>query len=181
MRFGAREAVFLIVLLAVPLASFWFVFRPQNAEIRQARKEIEHKREMLDRLNDVTAKTDDLAEANEKIRRRINLIEQRLPSRKEVDVILDRVADLALSNDLNLSKVQSGDPVEAATYMEQPLEMKLSGDFTGFYSFLLDLERMERITRMPQLTLTRSKEVDGQMEAQFTLSIYFHPQPGGAS
>jgi len=181
MRFGIREVVFLLVLMAVPVASFWFVFQPQNAEIEQAKKEIAHKEQMLEKLSAVTEKTHDLRAANEEIRERIELIEARLPSRKEVDVILDQVADLAVANELSLEKVKSGQPVEAASYMEQPLEMEISGSFEGFYSFLLDVERLDRITRMPQLEIERSDDVDGAMEATFTLSIYFQSAAAGGS
>ncbi|MCH8244120.1 MAG: hypothetical protein IH897_16140, partial [Planctomycetes bacterium] len=43
MRFGIRELIFLVVLLAVPVASWWYVFKPRNAEIQQAHREIEVK------------------------------------------------------------------------------------------------------------------------------------------
>jgi len=57
--------------------------------------------------------------------------------------------------------------------MEQPLEMSISGDFDDFYSFLLKLEQLDRITRMPDVKIKKSETVDGTMEASFTLSIYF--------
>ena len=38
MRLGFREVILLGVLLALPLLSWWLVFRPQNAEIAQARR-----------------------------------------------------------------------------------------------------------------------------------------------
>ena len=37
MRIGLREMIFLIVLLAVPVASFVYVFRPRNDEIRRVK------------------------------------------------------------------------------------------------------------------------------------------------
>jgi len=173
MRFGAREFVFFLVLMAVPLASWWFVFKVQNEEISQANQEIEHKESMLEKLDSATAKTDDLAKVNEDIWNEIQVIESRLPSDKEVDVILQQVAQIALDNNLRLPKVKSAKPVTAATYMEQPLEMKIEGDFDAFYTFLLDVERLDRITRMPEMVIKRSQGEDGMIEAEFTLSIYF--------
>ena len=67
MRFGYREIIFLIVLLSVPVASFWFVFKPQNGEIMQAREEIHHKEQMLRKLSEVTAQTSDIAALNDEI------------------------------------------------------------------------------------------------------------------
>jgi len=183
MRIGVREVLFFLMLLAVLGASYWFVFRPQNQEIQQARSEIEHKERVLQQLARATSQTSSLAAANEQVRQKIARIEARLPSSKEVDVILEQVADLARSHDLDLHKVKSHKPVAAASYMEQPLEMRMRGDFTSFYAFLLDLERLERITRIPDLQLKRSDKGDGQTEAVFTLSIYFQPddEEGGAS
>ena len=179
MRFGAREFLFVLVLLAVPVASWWFVFKVQNEEIAQANQEISHKESMLEKLDQATAMSEDLAKINQDIWKVIQVIESRLPSDKDVDVILQQVAQIALDNNLKLPKVKSAKPVEAAKYMEQPLEMKIEGDFDSFYTFLLEVERLDRITRLPDLVIKRSQDVDGMIEAEFTLSIYFEQgKPG---
>ena len=41
MRFGIREFVLLGILLAMPLSSYWLVFRPQNQEIEQAERTVD--------------------------------------------------------------------------------------------------------------------------------------------
>lgn len=179
MNFGAREMVFLSVLLAMPLSSYWFVFRPQNVEIEQAKKEIEHKERMLEKLAQTTARNDDLQSANADIAAGIEMVESRLPNNKEVEVVLEQVATLARESKLQLPKVRSGKPVPSSRYMEQPLEMTISGDFDDFYTFLLNVEEMERITRMPDLKIKKVDDVDGAMEASFVLSIYFEPEQGG--
>lgn len=181
MRFGHRELIFLVVLLSVPVASFFFVFKPQNAEIQRARDEIAHKEEMLRKLTEVTSQSENLASLNQEIFDAIQMIEARLPSAKEVDVVLSQVAEIAKGRKLALEKVKSEKPVSAAAYMEQPLNMVITGDFEGFYSFLLDLEQLDRITRMPSLNIERSRDIDGAMKAEFTLSIYFEPNDGGRS
>ena len=181
MRFGLRELLFLLVLLAMPVSSYWFVFRPQNEEINKAKKEIEHKELKLEALAAATSQTDDLEKENTEIAEEINVLESRLPNTKEVDVILQQVAQLARDSRLNLSKVKTAEPVPAARYMEQPLEMSISGDFKDFYSFLLSLEKLDRITRMPMLSIERSDDEDGAMNATFTLSIYFQPEAEGAT
>lgn len=57
--------------------------------------------------------------------------------------------------------------------MEQPLELTMEGGFRGFYEFLIRLEKLPRITRIPDMRIRRSDSVDGEMKAEFTLSIYF--------
>ncbi len=50
-------------------------------------------------------------------------------------------------------------------YSEQSIQMTLSGNFNGFYSFLLELEKLPRITRITQMKLTKLTEHDGEATA----------------
>ena len=184
MRFGIRELIFLVVLLAVPVASWWYVFKPRNAEIQQAHREIEIKQAKLDKLREVAKRIDDIGLAIEQGRDAVELVEAKLPNREQVEDILENVWQLAKRNRLTLRSVESEKPVPAALYMEQPLKMVVTGRFDGFYQFLLEMENLSRITRVPRMRLERlSKsggnddvELDwGMMTAEFTLSIYFEP------
>ncbi|MBL8747178.1 MAG: type 4a pilus biogenesis protein PilO [Phycisphaerae bacterium] len=175
MSIGFRELLFLIVLIAMPVSSYWFVFRPQNTDIEAARKEIEHKEQMLEKLAKATARNDDLKKINEEIAAGISTVESRLPDNKEVDVILGQVSTVARSSRLALPKVRSANPVPSAKYMEQPLEMLVTGDFDDFYRFLTKVEELDRITRVPDMKIKKINDVDGAIEATFTLSIYFEP------
>ena len=182
MRLGIREIIFFLVLLAVPAASFVYVFSPRNDEMQLARKEIEVKQARLDQLAQLTESIDDIGLAIEQGREAISLIEQKLPSKQDVEGILEQVWQVAKSSSLRVKSVKSEKPVPAATYMEQPLAMVLEGEFDGFYQFLLELENLPRITRIHELHIERvggatgPKPDDmppGSMRAEFTLSIYF--------
>jgi type IV pilus assembly protein PilO len=184
MRIGLRELIFFVVLLAVPVASFFYVFKPRNEQISQARAEIAVKQARLDTLAAVAAKVEDIGLEIEKGRESIRIIEAKLPSEQDVEGILEQVWQLAKRNKLNVKSVKSEKPVPAALYMELPLKTVLEGEFDGFYQFLLELENLDRITRIHQLRLERSdgrggpgKEAlpPGAMRAEFTLSIYFQP------
>jgi type IV pilus assembly protein PilO len=182
MRFGIREAIFFIVLLAVPAVSLFYVFQPRNEEIQQALKEIAVKQERLDQLNRMKERIDDIGLKIEEGKELIGFIEEKLPSEQEVHVILRRVSEMAKQNRQTVKSVKSEKPVPAAMYMELPLKMVIEGDFDGFYQFLLELENLQRITRIHQLKLERAgigsgpqpvDAMDGSMKAEFTLSIYF--------
>jgi len=58
-------------------------------------------------------------------------------------------------------------------YIEQPMDMKLVGSFTSFYSFLLELEKLPRIMKLRQLKLDKEKDGQGQIGATFVVSIFF--------
>lgn len=188
MKLGAKEFMLLVLLVAVPLSSWWLVFRPQNQQIELARQDLSHKQDMLNKLREETARNEDLARVNEQLKVNIGSIEARLPTNKEVDSIVRQVSDLAVQSGLEPPALKSGKPVRAALYMEQPLELETSGDFKGFYEFMLKLEQLPRITRVPDMKLQRHAKENGKLQANFTLSIYFQdekaqnaPDPKGAA
>lgn len=172
------RAVLIVTLVAVPMASYWLVFRPQNDAIGQARQEIEHKQTMLAKLREETSRNADLERANEEIKRGIETIEARLPNSKELDTIVRQVSDLAVQSGLSSPQMKSAKPVKAVMYMEQPLELSMSGDFKRFYEFLIRVEQLPRITRIPDMKIKRMDDADGNMKAEFTLSIYFQDNRG---
>ena len=178
MRFGIRELIFVLLLLAMPVAAYVFVFQPRNEQIAQARQEIHQKQQKLEHLEAATKNITDLGQEIEKLSQTIELFEQKLPAQREVEVILKQVWELAAKHKLVPKSIRTDRPVNAAQYAELPILMSIHGDFDGFYSFLLDLEKLRRITRMPQMKLEKisSQEQEGQMEAHVVLSIYFDPQ-----
>ena len=181
MRFGLREVIFLMVLLIVPVASYFYVFKPRKVEIKQAQREVEVKQAKLDKLREVTDKIEDINGAIEQGRAAIELVEAKLPSAMGVEVILKDIWQIAATSRLEVKTVKSEAPVEAAGYMEQPLQVVMEGKFEGFYNFLLGLENLPRITRIHKMKLERAtaqspnnKEIPQDlMKADFILSIYF--------
>lgn len=173
MRFGTRELVLFLAVLLLPIASYFVIFKPQSANIEQAKSEIDHKRDVLDSLRAETKRNDDLAQANEIIKERIDEMESLLPSNKEIDLIVRQVSGLAINSGLTPPTLKSSKPVAAARFREQPLEMTTSGSFEGFYDFLLAIERLPRITRIVDMVIKDSSKEGIEIEASFTLSIFF--------
>lgn len=190
MKFGFREVLFLAILLAVPGASWWYVFNPRNQDIQQATNEIAAKRTKLDQLHEVTERIDDLGVAIEEGRRAIEIIESKLPSEQGIDSILSNTWELARRNRLVVKSVKTEKSLPAARYMERPLQVVMEGEFDGFYQFLLEQEQLPRITRIKNMKLERRNGAKGpsqndgfsehSMRAEFTLSIYYEKPDSSA-
>ncbi len=176
MKFGLRELLFLVVLIGMPISAYFFVLKPLNRDIEKAKREIAVKERDLEKIEQAQARTDDLERENEELVIAISTVEGRLPNSKEVDVILEQVAELARKSRLDLRKVETLKPLQMAGYMEQPLKMSIAGDFDDFYKFMLSVENLDRITRLPEMKMEKSQKQDGAMEATVNLSIYFQNQ-----
>ena len=129
-------------------------------------------------LKQATAGIDDLNRKIDELQQAINFFESKLPQEKEIDKILKEVSQMAEANSLQTKTIKTLKSERGANYSEQPIQMSLRGDFNGFYSFLLQLEKLPRITRVTQMNLQKINDRDGEMQAQMTLSIFFEPDTG---
>lgn len=173
MRFGIRELIFILLLIGTPIASYVFRFQPRNIEIAEARDEIQRKQVKLSQLQLTRASMDDLQAEIDRLSNAIDILERQLPEQREVEVILKEVWRLAAEHRLTPKSVRSDRIINTAQYAELPLRMEITGNFDGFYSFLLELEKLQRITRIPTMKMRRLNDEDGSMQADLVLSIFF--------
>lgn len=172
MRLGPRELMMLLGVLLIPAGAFMLAFKPQNQRINDDRLALAHMKEMLGKLREETKGNEDLEATNGEIAMQIDSMESRLPTNKEIDEIIRQVSILAVDNGLGAPTLKTEKPVAAAAYREQPLTMEVSGRWDGFYSFMQQVERLPRITRVVKMTMERDKDED-LVEVEFQLSIYF--------
>lgn len=175
MKFGAREIVFCTLMIALLLGSWWFVFKRANDRRDYLRAEIARKETDLDNLRKSTAGIEDLGKKIVELQKAIAFFESKLPKEKEMDTVVNDVWRMAQANSLDCKTIKPLKQERQASYSEQPIELVMSGDFQGFYSFLLQLEKLSRITRVHQMNLQKITSSDGQMTAKVTLSVFFEP------
>lgn len=167
------RGLLILLVIAMPIASWYWLFKPINAAINNDRSETQHREALLEKLQEETAKNTDLEHANEQIQASIRLIEARLPSNKEVDAVVRQVSNLAVDSNLAPPAMRSSKPIPSALYMEQPIEMETSGKFIDFFTFLAKVEKLPRIMRIHDLKIQGEARDGVELKATFTLSIYF--------
>jgi type IV pilus assembly protein PilO len=178
MKFGIRELVLVSAMLALLVCSYLFVFTKANAKREKMQQDIVTWHKELASLDQKTAGIDNIGRKIEELQQAITFFENKLPQEREVDKILKEVWQMAEANSLQTKTVKSD---RGVNYSEQPIQMNLAGDFKGFYAFLLQLEKLPRITRVTQMKLEKINDRDGEMTAQLTLSIFFEPETVASS
>lgn len=173
MKLGFRELLFLTVMLGLFGSTYFMVFRKANTKRENLKAEIIKKQKALADLKRSTAGIDDLERKINELQDAISFFESKLPKEKEIDEILDSLSRLATANALTTRTIKTLKPETAATFREQPIQMAVSGDFNGFYAFLLQLEKLPRLTRITQMKLDKIQDRDGEAQATITLSIFF--------
>lgn len=181
MRLGIREIIFILLLLAVPVAAYFRVFQPRNHDIAQARLEISAKQQKLAQLEAATMKIKDLDVEIQKLSDAITVFEEKLPAERETEVILKEVWELAARHQLVPRSVRTDKTIVGPLYSTLPIQMSIIGNFDGFYSFLLDMEKLQRLTQIPKLTLHKIDTEEGHMKADLVLHIFFESKPAAGS
>jgi type IV pilus assembly protein PilO len=167
------------LIIGLGFASF-FVLKKSVDKKDRLEKDVTAKKKELNDLRQATAGIEDVGRKTAELKQAIMFFESKLPQEKEIDKILKEVCQKAEENALQLKTVKTMKIERSANYSEQPIEMTLAGDFGGFYSFLLQLEKLPRITRITNMNLTKITDKEGTMTAKLTLSIFFEPDTGGS-
>lgn len=171
-----------MVMLGLAGAGFYFLWLSKtinsDAELTLATEA--EQRELAD-LERSTAGIDDINRKIKDLQDAIQFFESKLPAEKEVETILEQVWKMAEANSLQAKTIRTGKTERTANYSEQSIEMNLAGDFNGFYLFVQQLEKLPRLTRITDMSLSKMTDRDGEMQAKLTLSIYFEPSESGRS
>lgn len=181
MKFGIRELILVSLMIGLLVCSYLFVFVKANTKRADLEKQTITMRTKLTNLSQATAGIDDLGSKIDELQQAIDFFEKKLPAEKEFDKILREVSQMADANSLQTKTVKTLKSERGASYSEQPIQMTLSGDFKGYYAFLLQLEKLPRITRVSNMKLEKIDNREGEMTANMTLSIFFEPDGSAAA
>ncbi|MDP9172610.1 MAG: type 4a pilus biogenesis protein PilO [Planctomycetota bacterium] len=176
MKLGIRETIFIAVLVGVLACAYFVIFQKANAHRIAVEADTQSKRQKLADLQSATAGISDLNHKIDELQRAIDFFQSKLPQQREVETILNEVTQLSQANGLKSKTFRTFNGEVTPNYAELPIDLNLSGDFTGFYSFLLQLEKLPRLTRVTHMKLEKINEHDGQMTANVTLSIFYEPE-----
>ncbi len=173
MTSGIRHIIFFALIIAMAYISWAYMIKPANAALAQERTMAEQKQAKLQELDRAKSTASDLHAQLERVEEAIQVFESKLPPKSEIHTVLENVTLIAQKNGLTPKTISTLKPSNKNGYIEQPLKMELHGDFNSYYAFMLELERMDRITKIRELTLKKKSQFEGQTEATFVMSIFF--------
>jgi type IV pilus assembly protein PilO len=180
MKLGIRELIFFVVMIGLVVACGSLFNKSRVKRDWYLADTASKKKVLVDLKASTGAGGVDWNQKIAELKQAITFFESKLPQEKEIDKILKDISQMAEANTLQTKTVRPLRTERAANYSELPIEMSLSGNFNGFYVFLQQLEKMNRITRVTHMTLNKIQDRDGDMQAKITVSIFFEPDTGGS-
>jgi len=171
-----RNIIFFVLLVGLAIVAYHFMIKPANQDLVQSKSRMEVKLAKLNQFETATAAAKDISKQLEQLHDAINFFESKLPPTSEIHKVLEQVTVIAQKQGLKPKSIRTLNRKQNSGYVEQPLEMKMEGDFTAFYSFLLELEKLPRIMKVRKLNLDKKKELEGEVAADCIVSIFFQNQ-----
>jgi type IV pilus assembly protein PilO len=173
MTSGLRKAVFFALLLGVAVVGYQYMIKPANKNLAEAKSRVDAKLAKLAEFEKATAAAEDLTKQLTQLQQAIEFFESKLPPTSQIYQVLEQVTVIAQKEGLKPKTIRTLAQKDNNGYIEQPLKMELEGDFNSFYSFLLELEKLPRIMKIRELKLDKQANGEGQIAADFIVSIFF--------
>ena len=173
-----RKVVFFVLILGVAVVGYQYMIKPANTHLAEVKSRVDTKFAQLAKYQQAIAAAEDLAKQLEQLQEAIGFFESRLPPKSQIHEVLEQVTVIAQKEGLEPKTIRTLTEKDNSGYIEQPLKMELVGNFSSFYSFLLELENLPRIMKFRELKLEKQKTDEGQIAANFIVSIFFQNKVG---
>jgi type IV pilus assembly protein PilO len=171
---GVRNLLFTLIMVGLLAGAWYFVFPKATDQIARLRADTQNKQTQLDQVERALRDVEDVEKEMNDLKAKADMFDNKLPSAGDVQVILAQITAFGKKNKLDVKAVRTLRTDKMGNYMEDQMGMTVSGDFRQLYQFLLDIERMDRITRLGKIQLSRLKE-EGAVSAELSLSIFYVP------
>ena len=173
MNSNFRKVVFFILLVGLAVGGYQYMIKPANQNLAKKQAKVDSDLEKLAKFEQATATAEDLTKQLEKVEEAIEFFESKLPPKSQIHEVLEQVTVIAQKEGLKPKTIRTLAKKNNSGYIEQPLKMELEGNFSSFYSFLLELEKLPRIMKLRELELKKQNSIEGQISADFIISIFF--------
>ena len=175
---GLRKAVFFALVIGLTVVGYQYMIKPANERLADAKARVDVKLAKLGEYERATAAAEDINKQLEQLEEAVAFFESRLPPTSQIYEVLEQVTVIAQKEGLKPKTIKTLAKKDNSGYIEQPLKMELEGNFKSFYSFLLELEKLPRIMKIRELDIDKKTNGEGQIAADFVVSIFFQNEPG---
>lgn len=173
-----RKVVFFVLLVGVAVIGYQYMVKPANARLAESKGRVDAKLAQLAKFQEASTAAEGLTKQLEQLQEAMEFFESKLPPKSQIHEVLEQVTVIAQRQGLKPKTIRTLERKDNSGYIEQPLKMALEGNFGSFYSFLLELEKLPRIMKIRELGLGRQKDSDGEITADFIVSIFFQNMNG---
>ncbi|WP_028841852.1 type 4a pilus biogenesis protein PilO [Thermodesulfobacterium hveragerdense] len=146
------KILLLIVLVIGPLALFYqFYYQPSKEAINILEEDVKKLDLEIAKYSQVVNKLDFLNKQMAARKEFLEVVKTIFPDEKEIPVILQKIAELAKKNNLDLALFKPEKEELKDYYKIIPITVELVGDFSNMINFLNEIQKLPRLVVINEL------------------------------
>jgi type IV pilus assembly protein PilO len=153
-------AVIVVVILGV---FYQYTYKPYQADIRNARAQLETLQTDLQGLRAIAAKLPQFEEETKKLKRQLDDIRKQLPQEKEIPGLLENVSRAGTESGLGFDLFRPKKEVDKGFYVEVPVDLVVKGPYHSIATFLDKVTHFDRIINISSFNFGKATEDRGQV------------------
>ncbi|TYO99958.1 type IV pilus assembly protein PilO [Geothermobacter ehrlichii] len=158
-----QRVLLLFLVLALIVGAFvWFLFLPQQDELKRLQAENQRLQVRLQQDQRIANNLPKFRAEYEKMKKRLEEALTELPNRQEIPSLLTSIAAVAKDNGLDVVRFQPGGEVNRGFYAEVPVSLRLSGTYHQVALFSYAVSKLPRIVNLHNLSLKPARGKGGQ-------------------
>jgi type IV pilus assembly protein PilO len=170
------------VLLAVVIfgIAFFLYFKPQHAELQRIKAERIKVEDEVRQLQEKKKQLDKIEAELASLNATLKELEKIIPLKKEIDVILRRIQQMAFDSRLDIIKVTPKGEINREFYSEWPWGFEIRGNYHNLASFFDRLARFARLFVVENFGIKAlpAQTDDMTVSATFTATTYMFIEEG---
>jgi Tfp pilus assembly protein PilO len=162
------------ILIAVIATATILVYLPQGRTLDQIRAQTASNKLALESNSVKAAVVPQLVKQLEAMKRRYRGFDRRMPKRKELAGFLKEISSILAAEDLKILNTEPRSPKQEDLFHTLPIIMKLEGPYLSLAKLLGQIDKMERLTRIQRLSVSKDPKKDTQdLNIELQMNIYF--------
>src|SRR4051794_4720874 len=162
-----------LVMTALVAAFILFAYLPGKRRQVELRAQLEDKSRELEANQARASNLLTLAKDVERLQAKLDKQNKKLPKTAELGEFIGNLTPARQQYQIKKFVHQVGTIRRQELFGEIPITMSFEGDFLNVFGFLRELEGMQRLTRVKNLTVRCKDPRTGQVDVSMAMNIYF--------
>lgn len=158
------------VVIVVFFVGGWL---PGNRRLSRLREEIQSKSRLLETSQSRAVNLPILTAKVAELDARLVRFNKRLPKNAELGEFIRDITQVSQQYNLRKLVHQPGQIRRQELYSEVPITMNFEGDFVSVFNFLRQMEEMQRLTRVKNISVRCRDPKLGHVDVSMAMNIYF--------
>jgi Tfp pilus assembly protein PilO len=107
------------------------------------------------------------------LEKRVQYYDRQFPRQPQIGEFIRDMTTISQQLSLKTWNYKPAAPKRSDGYFELPILMSFQGDFMNVATFLRQVEKLERLTRVKRLTLKNRDPRTGTVDVEMAMNIYF--------